>query len=107
MGRRAFREKRSKFYGTKQVLTDINLPSHLAIHDLDASVVQLPAGGLTGQFLVKNSNADYDVSWSYNSLWPAIIDNGNSLNGPPYDSIIEGGTSGSTFDSTLDGGASI
>jgi hypothetical protein len=40
VGRRKFREQRSKFFGTKQVLTDINLPAHLAIHDLDAAVVQ-------------------------------------------------------------------
>lgn len=106
MGRRKFREQKSKFYGTKQVLTDINLPAHLAIHDLDAAVVQLPAGGLTGQFLVKNTDADYDVSWSYEALWPAIIDNGNSLNGPPYDSIVDNGTSSDTLTSTLDGGSS-
>lgn len=106
MGRRAFREKRSKFQGTKQVLTDINLPAHLAIHDLDAAVVQLPAGGLAGQFLVKNTNADYDVSWSFVSIWEGIIDNGNSLNGPPYDAIVDNGVSNSTLTSTLDGGGS-
>ena len=106
MGRRAFREKRSKFQGTKQVLTDINLPAHLAIHDLDANVVQLPAGGLAGQFLVKNTDADYDVSWGFPSIWSGIIDNGNSVNGPPYDAIIDGGDSNDIMTSTLDGGAS-
>ena len=105
MGRRVFREKRSKFHGTKQVLTDINLPAHLTIHDLDAAVVQLPAGGLAGQFLVKNTDADYDVSWAFPSLFPDPLDNGDAVNGPPYDFIVDGGTASDTPTSSVDGGS--
>lgn len=49
MGRRAFREKRSKFSGTKNVLQNLNQAAHAVVHDLDVS---LPAGsGGTGYVL--------------------------------------------------------
>lgn len=49
MGRRAFREKRSKFGGTKQVLQNLNQAAHSVVHDLDVS---LPSGaGGTGYVL--------------------------------------------------------
>lgn len=50
MGRRAFREKRSKFAGTKNVLQNLNQAAHAVVHDLDVS---LPSGsGGTGYVLV-------------------------------------------------------
>ncbi len=104
MARRKFREQRSKFYGTKQVLTDINLPAHLAIHDLDAAVIQLPAGGLAGQFLVKNSDADYDVSWGFASAFPSVLD-GGSATPVGVDTIIDGGTATPDQTSNVDGGS--
>jgi hypothetical protein len=36
MARRKAREKKSKFFGTTQVLRDINQPAHVVLHDLDA-----------------------------------------------------------------------
>lgn len=53
MGRRAFREKRSKFSGTKQVLQNLNQAAHAIVHDLDVS---LPSGGDSGYMLFWNSN---------------------------------------------------
>lgn len=37
MARRKLREKKSKFFGTKQVLKDMNLLAHSVAHDLDPS----------------------------------------------------------------------
>lgn len=62
MGRRAFREKRSKFGGTKQVLQNLNQAAHAIVHDLDVS---LPSGGASGYVLFWNTNVfmhDGDVS---------------------------------------------
>lgn len=53
MGRRAFREKRSKFSGTKQVLQNLNQAAHAVVHDLDVS---LPSGGGGGYVLFWSSN---------------------------------------------------
>ena len=38
MSRRKFREDKSKFYGTKQVIQDLNQAAHATVHDLDPSV---------------------------------------------------------------------
>lgn len=53
MGRRAFREKRSKFSGTKNVLQNLNQAAHAIVHDLDVS---LPSGSGGGYMLFWNSN---------------------------------------------------
>lgn len=54
MSRRKFREEKSKFYGAKQVLQDLNIPAHSVVHDLD---VGLPSGaGGTGYCLFWSSN---------------------------------------------------
>lgn len=63
MSRRKFREQGSKFYGTKQVLQDLNQPSHLAAHDLDPIVQAVPTGGTTDQVLSKASSTDFDLYW--------------------------------------------
>lgn len=43
---------------------------------------KLPAGGLTGEELVKNSNADYDVKWAPQASTALVID-GTSVTGGP------------------------
>ena len=43
--RRALREKRSRFAGTKQVLTTLNQPAHRVVHDLESSA-KVPIGGI-------------------------------------------------------------
>lgn len=58
MGRRAFREKRSKFSGTKQVLQNLNQAAHAIVHDLDVS---LPAGDSGGYLLTWNSNTSIHI----------------------------------------------
>lgn len=63
MSRRSFREKYSKFQGTKQVLQDLNAPAHSATHDLDPITTGVPSGGTTDQVLSKNSGSDYDLYW--------------------------------------------
>lgn len=52
----------------------------------------IPAGGLAGQVLEKNTNADYDVSWQ-------TVSGGGSSN-------LDGGLSNSTYNavSPIDGG---
>jgi len=55
MSRRKFREDKSKFYGAKQVLQDLNVPAHAVVHDLDVS---LAGGGASG----------YTVFWSSNTF---------------------------------------
>lgn len=50
MSRRRFREEKSKFAGTKQVLQNLNQAAHAIVHDADVS---LPGGALaTGYTLV-------------------------------------------------------
>ena len=56
MGRRAFREKRSKFGGTKQVLQNLNQAAHAVVHDLDVS---LPGG---------DQGTGYTLVWSTGSV---------------------------------------
>lgn len=104
MSRRKFREERSKFYGTKQVLQDLNSPAHLAVHDLDPIVSGLPRGGFTGQVLVKLSNDDFDVGWADAiDTAPADIDGGPS--DAVHTTFYDGGdASGSALLDTLDGG---
>lgn len=63
MARRKFREDKSKFYGTKQVLQDLNAPAHTAVHETDPIVPGLPAGGLTDQVLSKVTSTDFDTYW--------------------------------------------
>lgn len=105
MARRKFREEKSKFYGTKQVLQDLNAPAHLAVHELDAVVLGIPAGGLQGQVLVKLSNDDYDVGWAdATSLFPAIVDGGDAPTAPG--TIIDGGNAPPLQENTMDGGTS-
>jgi hypothetical protein len=103
MARRKFREKSSKFYGTKQVLQDLNAPAHTAVHDLDAAAVQLPGGGLAGQVLIKNTDADFDVSWGYITEFPPILDGGAAPT-VAVDSIIDGNSANAAHSNTLDGG---
>jgi hypothetical protein len=60
VSRRKFREDKSKFTGTKQVLQDLNQAAHATVHDLDPSVAtqgvytkftkDLGAGFSTGVF---------------------------------------------------------
>jgi len=52
VARRKFREERSKFHGTKQVLQDLNIPAHATLHDLDVS---LPGSSASGYVLFWNS----------------------------------------------------
>ena len=63
MSRRKLREANSKFFGTKQVLRDLNQAAHLTAHDLDPTVASLPTGGSTDQVLGKATSADFDVEW--------------------------------------------
>jgi hypothetical protein len=53
VARRKFREAKSKFHGTKQVLQDINAPAHSILHDLDVSIA---GGGASGYVLFWQSN---------------------------------------------------
>jgi hypothetical protein len=60
VSRRKFREDKSKFYGSKQVIQDLNQAAHATVHDLDPSVASvgvykkftqdLGAGNSTGIF---------------------------------------------------------
>lgn len=104
MSRRKFREERSKFYGTKQVLQDLNSPAHLAVHDLDPIVSGIPRGGLTNQVLVKLSNDDFDVGWADAfSLAPSLIDGGPAT--AIHSTFVDGGdATGAFLSGTIDGG---
>lgn len=44
MSRRKFREQKSKFYGSKQVLQDLNIPAHSVVHDYDVSLGAAASG---------------------------------------------------------------
>lgn len=55
MSRRKFREDKSKFAGTKQVLQNLNQTAHAIVHDADVS---LPSGaGATGYVLTWSSGS--------------------------------------------------
>ena len=84
MARRKLREANSKFFGTKQVLRDLNQAAHLTAHDLDPTVASLPTGGSTDYVLTKASSADFDVEW-------AVI---------PVSSNLDGGAAASVYGGT-------
>ena len=109
MARRKQREKHSRFFGTQQVLRDLNQAAHAVVHDLDSAVVEIPAGGEAGYFLVKNSGADFDVSWGFTidggTASSGDIDGGYATAGTP-DLTIDGGTSVQDQSGSVDGGSS-
>lgn len=53
----------------------------------------IPAGGLAGQVLEKNTNADYDVSWQTVSGGSTNLDGGMSNSNYGAVSPIDGGNS--------------
>jgi hypothetical protein len=75
VSRRKFREEKSKFTGTKQVLQDLNQAAHQIVHDSD---VALPAGaGATGYVLV----------WSTGTVIRAGVDQSAEIFAPGAGSI--------------------
>jgi hypothetical protein len=78
VARRKIREQKSKFAGTKNILQQINQPSHKAIHELDPVAPTIPRGGSQNYVLAKSSNDDYDVEWVLISSILFSIDGGNA-----------------------------
>ena len=70
MSRRKFREEKSKFHGTKQVLQDLNQTAHQIVHDADVAL----AGGAGG--------TGYILVWSTGTVIRAGVDNSAQIFAP-------------------------
>jgi hypothetical protein len=106
VARRKLREAKSKFSGTKNILQQINQPSHRAIHERDPITPAVPPGGFTGQALVKLSDDDFDVGWAFiDTSGITSYDGGDStaVHTPP---ALDGNSSNAAHSDTVDGGSS-
>lgn len=68
-----------------RVVTDVDLSSGEVTYGEGGGGSGLPAGGMTGQFLAKRSNADGDAEWKDPS--PRL--GYDTVNGVTYISVIE------------------